>query len=514
MPDPISPEAKAQAEVRKLEAETAKLEAEIRDLNRTPWQRPGTWVALGSGLVAIVAGLITIPSGYFSRIKTIAEQQQKISQQAADISKQAVDAAQQKAALNEIESALQQHKLKDQLEAMQAEKAAIEKDRQRSLAEFRVKEAAAAKSLREQNAALAQTKAERANLQRDLALARTRDFLSRLELADGMYRAALRGVNLGARQSTRDELRNTVATIAGEFTIDDPYSAARRQVVAAAADQLSSKPAIAALLLHALDAGGKDSSQRTKFFELAAATAYPPEMAQAEFFDQVPALPFELAMLGPYPVEDKAKLLCTVTTAVERSNISRFLKASRYYALGAVDEAVLDLCSTPFIPGITANRDIAFDAMIGSAEAKSTLSKGNPPEQMFPVSWPKVNGLSQQAASVYLAYLTVRGGRDLTGVVAGRVGGQSLPVMRSPRYILEAGRWNSIAPLPAPFGIQANQLMVAEWPQWLEAHKALAGFWLEPDLGTLRRHPQLLKKAVRGVWIEDGEIPKGSGAAE
>src|SRR5450759_4482131 len=145
MPEPISAETKALAEIRKLEAETAKLEAEIRDLNRTPWQRPGAWVALGSGVVAIVAGLITIPSGYFDRMTKIAEQGEKISRQAADISKQAVDAAKQKAELNEIESALKQHKLSDQLDAMQAEKARIENDRQRSLAEFRVKEAAARK---------------------------------------------------------------------------------------------------------------------------------------------------------------------------------------------------------------------------------------------------------------------------------------------------------------------------------------------------------------------------------
>ena len=72
---------KVRAETRKLRAEALKLRAEARDLNRTPWQRPGAWVALGSGIVALVAGLITIPSGYFARIKTIADQQQEISKQ-------------------------------------------------------------------------------------------------------------------------------------------------------------------------------------------------------------------------------------------------------------------------------------------------------------------------------------------------------------------------------------------------------------------------------------------------
>lgn len=408
MPEPISAETKALAEIRKLEAETAKLEAEIRDLNRTPWQRPGAWVALGSGVVAIVAGLITIPSGYFDRMTKIAEQGEKISRQAADISKQAVDAAKQKAELNEIESALKQHKLSDQLDAMQAEKARIENDRQRSLAEFRVKEAAARKSLDDQKAALESTKLERANLQRDLALSRTSDFLSGLEKGDDAYRASLQVSSLNTRQSARDDLRHTVNAIAGELSIADAFSAGRRELVAGTADRLASKPAIAGLLLHALELGAKDSSQRAKFLEIAAATAYPPEMAQAEFFDQLPALPFELAVLGPYPSEEKAKLLCDVTAAVGASKISRYLKASRYYTLGAEDEALLDLCDAPFALAIAANRDIAFDALMRSAEAKSSFPKGVTPEGMFSVTWPKVNALSPQAAAIYLAYLTTR----------------------------------------------------------------------------------------------------------
>lgn len=89
------------AETRKLSAEALKLQAEARDLDRTPWQRPGAWIALGSGLVALVAGLITIPSGYFARLRTIAEQQQEISRQQGELSQKAAAMAEQKRAIAE-----------------------------------------------------------------------------------------------------------------------------------------------------------------------------------------------------------------------------------------------------------------------------------------------------------------------------------------------------------------------------------------------------------------------------
>jgi hypothetical protein len=70
-------------------------------------------------------------------------------------------------------------------------------------------------------------------------------------------------------------------------------------------------------------------------------------------------------------------------------------------------------------------------------------------------------------------------------------GGLNLLIMHFDRYMLTAARSNPPAQLPAPFGTIVNQMKVAEWLQWLE-----------PDLGTLQRHPEVMKKACAGYGIE------------
>lgn len=141
------------AETRKLRAEALKLRAEARDLNRTPWQRPGIWVGLGSALVALVAGLIAIPFQVLTRMKTIADQQKTISEQQAEISQQKEELS------NEAVLKAQQDLTKAQQDALKAKQEIEVKERQGKelndqIAQIKLEENAANSRLTQQQAAL------------------------------------------------------------------------------------------------------------------------------------------------------------------------------------------------------------------------------------------------------------------------------------------------------------------------------------------------------------------------
>jgi hypothetical protein len=107
----------ALAEAAKLSAEAEKLRAEARDLDRPALSRPGTWVALGSALVALIGGIFAIPYGYFNHLKVDADQRKELSELQGEISKSQSQLAE-----------AQRQKLADDVVTLGAAKTKVEQD--------------------------------------------------------------------------------------------------------------------------------------------------------------------------------------------------------------------------------------------------------------------------------------------------------------------------------------------------------------------------------------------------
>jgi hypothetical protein len=495
MPEPEAPqsfdeERRRRAETRKLEAEALKLEAEIEDLHRTPWQRPGTWVALGSAVVAITAGLITIPTGYFSREKTIAEQQRQISEQA-------VEAAKTKLELNQAQAEARVQRLNEQFASAENQHKADEEKQKRSLEEIKRQESVARKALSEEGTALQKAQQEEGRLQTETALAPFNELMTRLEGAFAEHVQATPLLGGQDEVQYRAEIKKTLSDLSDQLRQKDAVAAARLARVKDEIAKASTTPLLSGLLLHALYQATGDSGVRGQLFDLVRSNPFTPD----QVLDSAPSLPLELILGGQYDNRDKASLTCFLTDGLVHSQLKPSDKGGRLYILAAQDANVLDICPAPFIKAIQTNRDLVY------GPPDTVTFPGQPPDLLFTIWMSKIIGLSSEAASVYIADLTAKTGRDLLAPLFGQNGGQSLPIQTKPHdYFLN--KYDFTWPTnPAPFGRYRQQMEPTKWPQWLEDHKKLAALWLEPDLGTLTANPNLMKQAVRGVWLGENDIP-------
>jgi hypothetical protein len=489
-PKPYDELRKLEAETRKLEAEARKLEAEAKDLSRTPWERPGTWVALGSAVIAMVAGLITIPTGYFSRLKTIADQQEKIS-------KQAVEAAETRRELSQA----QRDRLDDQVVAGNRQLEQIKQQQRQWLEEFRRKEVAAQKNLAQQQAALRTAHQEELRLQRDIALAPFKETLARLERTFTEHEShPPLLISSAEEKSYRVAISRMLDDLKTEVRQEDASAPAKSALLNGEIVRASARPLLSGLLLHALYQARGDPGLRERLFGIAENSPF----VQEGFQDSMPSLPLELVLAGQYDDRDKARLTCRITGAVVNGRLNAAVKAGRLYVLAAQDPKVLEVCPDPFVKAVQTNRDLARGAYLApEARAFPSLS----PAQHFRNYMSCLVGLSTQAASVCLADLKARTKQEFVDGLFLQFGGESMSILSKPRYLFLNKYENNWAPTPTPFGRTRDLMRTGEWTQWLAGHNKLAALWLEPDLGTLTAHPELLKKAVRGVWLEESEIP-------